>query len=94
MTLADDEYVADNLQTDNRWLDLVARKSQYVQSISMSYINYFILFDIYNHIKITFGRHKMYEIWFEDLSIMNITVTQIVLDLRYTSTVINTLTAV
>ena len=36
----------------------------------------------------------MYEIWFEDLSIMNITVTQFVLDLRYTSTVINTLTAV
>lgn len=36
----------------------------------------------------------MYELIFEDLSIMNITVTQIVLDLRYTSTVINTLTAV
>ena len=36
----------------------------------------------------------MYELIFEDLSIMNITGSRFVLDLRYTSTVINTLTAV
>ena len=47
--------------------------------------------DLYQN---TIGRHRMYELIFEDLSIMNITVTQFVLDLRYTSTVINTLTAV
>ena len=53
--------------------------------------------DLYQNtlcVYLTFGRDKMYESIFEDLSIMNITGSQFVLDLRYTSTVINTLTAV
>ena len=51
--------------------------------------------ELYQHnLGVTFSRHQMYELGFEYLSIMNITVTQFVLDLRYTSTVINTLTSV
>ena len=50
--------------------------------------------ELYQNTLGALGRYKMFELIFEDLSIMNITGSQFVLDLRYTSTVINTLTAV